>query len=128
MKSVWACMTTADRLLTLLLFLLALAGTGWLLTAPPGERILVGDGEQIVYQAGFDQTGELSFAGPLGESRLSIDADGVRVIAAPCPQKICMGMGPARHSGDLIACLPNRLLVRIVGGQAPDTAHDLISR
>ncbi|MDT8441158.1 MAG: NusG domain II-containing protein [Desulfuromonadales bacterium] len=128
MTSLWACMTGADRLLTLALTLFALAGAGWLLSAPPGERILVDDGVQIVYQGGFDRVAELSFHGPMGTSRLAIAADGVRVIEAPCPQKLCMGMGPARRSGDLIACLPNRLLVRIVGAQPAEAVHDLISR
>jgi hypothetical protein len=38
-------------------------------------------------------------------------------------------MGEARHAGDLIACVPNHLVIRIAG-QASDAGegYDIISR
>jgi hypothetical protein len=37
-----------------------------------------------------------------------------------------MGMGEVSRAGELLACVPNELLVRIEGGQE-ERSHDLIS-
>jgi hypothetical protein len=37
-------------------------------------------------------------------------------------------MGAARHAGDLIACVPNHLIIRIEGRHQENTTYDLISR
>jgi hypothetical protein len=37
-------------------------------------------------------------------------------------------MGEATHGGDLLACVPNDLLVRIDGATLRDPGYDLLSR
>lgn len=39
----------------------------------------------------------------------------VRVIEANCPDQLCVRKGAARYAGDGIVCLPNRVVVEIVG-------------
>jgi len=50
----------------------------------------------------------------------------VRIEASHCPQKICVHSGAIRRSGELLVCVPNRVVVRINGG----TEHpfDLITQ
>lgn len=121
-------MRTADRLVVLGLLLAALAGSAWLATAPPGQRVLVSDGNRVVFAAPLDTPREVDLAGPLGTTRLLITTDGARIAASPCVLKACMGMGPARRPGDLLACLPNRILVQIEGDRAGAAPYDLLSR
>lgn len=37
-----------------------------------------------------------------------------------CPQGICSHVGWIEHPGDAIVCLPNRLVLTIVGGDAAE--------
>ena len=39
------------------------------------------------------------------------------VSEANCPDKVCMGMGKISRNGEFIACLPNRLIVVVEGGE-----------
>lgn len=41
----------------------------------------------------------------------------IRIIEATCPDKICVATGFISKAGQVIACLPNRLLIEIKGKQ-----------
>jgi len=53
--------------------------------------------------------------GQLGISNILINQDGARMTASPCRTKQCVLSGAHRHVGDMIACVPNRILVTIRG-------------
>ena len=57
----------------------------------------------------------LSVAGPLGETEILISSGGVEVLDSPCRDKICIAAGKATMSGEWIACLPNRVFIRVEG-------------
>ena len=61
-----------------------------------------------------DQTFDV--AGDLGNSTLEIKQGKVRFISSPCRAKICVHAGWIQSSGQLIACVPNGVLVELVGG------------
>ncbi len=128
MKTPWQIMTGGDWLVVLLLLGASLAGLVWIATAPEGTRVVVTSGEQVLFTAPINQPHNLSFDGPLGPTRLVIDDQGVRITDSPCPRKTCISMGPARHTGDLLACVPNRILVRIDSPADPEAPYDLLSR
>ena len=46
---------------------------------------------------------------------------GVSVVSASCPDKVCVKQGEIRYEGQVIVCLPNRLIISIEGPQAPET-------
>ncbi|MBN2325179.1 MAG: NusG domain II-containing protein [Spirochaetes bacterium] len=54
-------------------------------------------------------------SGPLGITRVVIRDGEVWVSESPCKQKICVKMGHKHRVGDQIICIPNRVLVEIVG-------------
>ena len=54
-----------------------------------------------------------------GGSNVLVIGDGMAWVSeANCPDKVCMGMGKISRNGEFIACLPNRLIVVIEGGEA----------
>jgi len=53
--------------------------------------------------------------GELGSSEILLDADGVRMLSSPCSAQRCVYSGAHRHAGDMIACVPNRILITIRG-------------
>lgn len=94
-----------------------------------GARVLVNSAERTIFVADLDQDQQVDLSGPLGVTRLQIEAGSVRVISSPCRQKICIGLGEARYRGDLLACVPNRLVARIAGrADSQERGYDLLSR
>ena len=39
----------------------------------------------------------------------------ISVVAADCPDKICVRTGAISHGGEVIACVPHKLLIEIAG-------------
>lgn len=50
-----------------------------------------------------------------GTNRLVIKNGEVWVTEASCPDKICVHQGKISHDGEMIVCLPNRMVARISG-------------
>lgn len=67
----------------------------------------------------LDDDLELEVEGPLGITYVEIEDGTVRVTASPCREKICIAAGEVSQSGEWIACLPNRVFLRIEGGEDP---------
>jgi hypothetical protein len=128
MKAPWRFMTAGDWLVVLFLLTVSLAGIAWVAAAPGGTRVVVTSGEQTLFTAPLDQPRSVDLDGPLGQTHLVIDDQGVRITASPCPRKICISMGTARHTGDLLACVPNRILVHIDNPADEEAPYDLLSR
>ena len=52
-----------------------------------------------------------------GSNILVVENGEAWVSEADCPDKVCMGMGKISRNGEFIACLPNRLIVVVEGGE-----------
>lgn len=63
----------------------------------------------------LDAEETLSVPGPIGETTVVLNGGTVRITASPCRDKICITMGPISKPGAWIACMPNRVFVRITG-------------
>lgn len=122
-------MRPGDRLLVPLLLALAIGLILLQLGREPGRRIVVEVAGQVVFTAPLDQPRQVELSGPLGTTDLRIADGQARILASPCPNKVCIGMGPVAHRGELLACVPNRLLVRVEGGEGREARdYDLLSR
>jgi hypothetical protein len=117
-----------DLPLVLVLLLAAVASFCLVAGGKPGERIVVEQHGKIIFQAPLDQPRTASFAGPLGETVLAIADGGARIVSSSCPHHICQAGGTIRHRGELIACIPNRLLLRVTGPPQKESTDDLLGR
>lgn len=83
--------------------------------ATAGARVLVVENERGVQErlplAGAQRRVEL--AGALGGTRLVFGAEGARVVAASCRHETCRRQGAVSQPGEMIACAPNRLVMRV---------------
>jgi hypothetical protein len=61
---------------------------------------------------------EFDLEGPLGETHVEVADGRIHVTESPCREKICIAAGWASKSGEWIACLPNRIFIRVEGGEA----------
>jgi len=111
--------TWTDRLL----LALVLAGIvfGWL-----HIRQLAGSGEPMVdiyhgqtllaaYPLHAKKTVHFAAQGEIGISEIIIADGGVAIIDSPCNTKRCVLAGHKHRIGDMLVCLPNRILVAIRG-------------
>ncbi len=51
----------------------------------------------------------------LGKNIIHIDNNQVTMIQSTCPDQICVNMGTITEPGQMIVCLPHRLIVVIIG-------------
>lgn len=58
---------------------------------------------------------ELALSGPLGDTLVEFSSNRVRVVESPCPNKICIKTGWIEKSGQVIACLPNKVVLTLSG-------------
>ena len=128
MKAPWHFMTVGDWLVVLLLLTTSLGGIVSIAAMSEGSRVLVTCGDELCFTAPLDQPRTLVIEGPLGQTKLVIDEQGTRIVESPCPRKICVSMGVAKNTADLLACVPNRILVHIDGSSGKEVSYDLLSR
>ncbi|MEA4933891.1 MAG: NusG domain II-containing protein [Lawsonibacter sp.] len=123
-------MNKNTRIFLLLLALTAAAATGFLFLAPkkishPVARITL-DGE-VVKEIDLDQV-EVPYSFTLtGASGLTntilVEHGCIRVSEASCPDQICVHQGTISDGTVPIVCLPNHLIIEIIGGgEALDAA------
>ncbi len=62
----------------------------------------------------------ITVRGTLGPVLIGIDGSGIRILDSRCPHGLCKRMGPIQKSGDWIACIPNKLVIRIQGTSEVD--------
>lgn len=129
LKAIWRRLTPLDRLVVLVLLLAAGASFVLFGQRPRGERVVVEQAGRVVFTAPLGDERTVALPGPFGETLLAIRHGRAHIAAASCPNKVCMGMGEVSRRGELIACVPNGLLLHIEGGAADEAKdYDLLSR
>ena len=81
-------------------------------SGPPVVEIQ-GAHERWVYPLDTKKT--VSVPGPLGVTHVVLDGGGAYIHDSPCKGKIGINMGRITTAGSWVACLPNRVFVRIEG-------------
>ena len=114
-------LTPADRWILVGLLLIALLGlaVNWQWARTPGEWVVVEHNNHVVYKLPLQKNGVYSIPGDVGGLTLRISEGRAWVTESACPNKICMRMGKISHPGQLIVCVPNRLIIRIDGKTTP---------
>ncbi len=114
----------ADLLLIgVLLTVGVLLALGAVLFSRAGQTVQVRVSGHIVASYPMTEDREEIIAGANGgANRLVIRSGEVWMEEASCPDKLCVGMGVIRRSGQSIICLPNQVVVEIVGPSGKPSA------
>lgn len=56
---------------------------------------------------------------------LSVRDGSVSVCKSGCPRQTCVHHRPVSADGETIVCLPNRVVIRVIGGPEPETDYVL---
>ncbi|MBU8913195.1 MAG: NusG domain II-containing protein [Spirochaetales bacterium] len=86
--------------------------------ADPTGVSIRSDGGEFLYP--LSETRVIEVDGPIGHTHVEIKGNRVRVTESPCRDKICVAAGWLANTGDWTACLPNRVFVRVEGGERRD--------
>lgn len=128
MRALLSRMTRLDKAIVLVLLAGAVASFVSLGGGARGERVVVEREGRVLYTAPLGEDRTVSLPGPLGETVLSVHDGRAGVETASCPNKVCMGMGKIDRPGELVACVPNELLIRIEGtAGSEERDYDLLS-
>jgi len=77
-------------------------------------RVIVSDGEsEWIYP--LDEDRSLRVEGPLGVTLVLIESGRVHVHESPCGNQTCVAAGEIERPGQWVACLPNKVFVRVDG-------------
>lgn len=85
------------------------------------------DGEEIASYPLSEDREEL-LTTPYGINRVKIEGGKVRVTEADCPDKLCVYHPAASRSGEMIVCLPHKLVVQIEDGKTDPALPDGVAR
>ena len=123
-SSFWSLFTVGDFVSVALITTVAVLGLVIDRSSVEGSivRVYCIDGE---YTFGLGKRDKKSYEGPLGKTIVETTSDGVRISKSPCSKQICVRQGSIHHEGKMIACLPNRVVVTVIG---KSEAYDGLSR
>jgi hypothetical protein len=99
-------------------------GVGGARIGADSAEVEVGGKKVLTVPLGEDGIREVT--GPLGTTRIEFRGGEVRILASPCPLKICRRAGWIGSAGEMLVCLPNAVVVRLPEGPAGDL--DAVSR
>ena len=108
--------TTADKILVAALLIL----NGWLFANwgtgfSEGDWVVVTVNQKETIRLSLDQDQTTYVKGPLGLTEIEVKKGRARIVRSPCKNKVCIKSGYIRYADRLAACIPNRVVVRIVG-------------
>ncbi len=86
--------------------------------ASSAERVVINAGAET-YEYPLREDRSIEVTGPLGPTRIEIRDGHVRVVEDPGPRQICVQEGWIGQAGQWLACLPNKVLIRIEGAGEP---------
>ena len=93
---------------------------------PAGNIVCIYSGGELIYRIDTSDPGNRGeYTVTLGDSlnTVVVDADGIRVVSASCPDGLCIRQGYLRTAP--IVCLPNRLVIEWLNGA--DQPYDAIA-
>jgi len=125
-------LTTVDRWLMVALLILGLTLMGWRVwgdSSRSAQVVVTVNGETILnLELSPNQSGRYLIPLERGQAVLEVDDGAVRLqdMEGLCPRRICSHTGWIRKQGESILCVPNKLLIRILGAEGESV--DALSR
>jgi hypothetical protein len=76
-------------------------------------------GNQEIAAVNLADSSDFKVQGALGEMALRVENNGIWVRRSSCPHQVCVKQGAARRPGEMLVCVPNRMIVLIRGEAVP---------
>ena len=103
-----------DYVSILIFAALVVASVFWSAGGRNGELRVEIEASGLRHVMPLSRNGDLIVEGPVGETHVHVEDGRASVSDSDCRDKICVAMGEISRTTGWIACLPNRVFVRIV--------------
>jgi len=80
-----------------------------------GDWVVIEMNQQEVSRHRLSENRVIEVKGALGITKVEIINGKARIRHSPCKNKICIKAGDIQYADRLIACIPNRIVVRVIG-------------
>ncbi|MFO7889200.1 MAG: NusG domain II-containing protein [bacterium] len=108
-----------DYVVSLLIIFFIVIYYSMILITPSQNKIVeIIDCKNNLYRYSANDNYKLDIPGPYGVTEIQIKKGNVWVQKASCPHKTCKHMGTINQRGEMIICIPNRILIRIAGNNS----------
>ncbi|MCH8157293.1 MAG: NusG domain II-containing protein [Nitrospinae bacterium] len=108
--------TLGDKILIAALFVFnVVLFANWGMAFDKGDWVIVEVNQKEVARLPLDVNRIVHVKGPLGETEVEVREGRARIVRSPCKNKVCIKSGYIRYADRLAACIPNRVVIRIVG-------------
>ena len=95
----------------------AALGLVWMLHRAPGGSVVIRVDREVTATFPLNEDREYTIDNGWGGENHLVIRDGIACIDhANCPDKICVLQGAVSQDGEAVICLPNAVVVEIVGG------------
>ncbi len=112
-------LTKADTFLIVVLTVISLAAMlGMRGFALNGAHVTIESSDGGIVELSLAENREYAVNGPMGDTVVVIEDGAVFISDSPCPHHYCERMGKIRRRGEVIVCVPNRVIVSIKGGDS----------
>jgi len=91
-----------------------------------GEFVVVSVDGNEQFHGALSTNDTIIVHGPVGRSVIEIHEGKVRMLHSDCPTKVCVRTGSVHRQGEVIVCVPNKVLVQIMGKKK--TNFDVITK
>ena len=91
-------------------------GTFWT-ERTPGQSVVITVSGTPVDEHSLSEPATIAVEGAIGTSHLEIAEGRVRFTDSPCNGRYCVHSGWLSKSGQVAACLPNGVVVEVLGGE-----------
>lgn len=109
-------LTKYDLILIVFLIVLTLASFSLWFGGKPGRRAVILVDGKMIREFPLDGKEEvLEIQGVRGLSCVEIRQGRLRMKDSACPNKTCVKMGWIAQDGQMICCIPNRVVIKILG-------------
>ncbi|NOZ62596.1 MAG: NusG domain II-containing protein [Calditrichaeota bacterium] len=118
---IWQELTTGDKILVIFLVFASLASMALLRAGQEtGSAVEIKIKNAPYATLPLNQDTTFTVTGAIGETQIAIAGSRVRVLKSDCRQKICVKTGWVSRSGELIVCVPNQVVISVIGKKKED--------
>jgi hypothetical protein len=106
-----------EFLIIFILLIIALFAFSFLKTSGQGATVEIRIAQKLYGTYDLNINQEIHILDDKGHSLLTclINDGTIKVISSECPDKICVDEGSIMLSGQTIVCLPNKVVIKIIG-------------
>ncbi|MDR3216296.1 MAG: NusG domain II-containing protein [Clostridiaceae bacterium] len=101
-------------IIVVVLVLVILGLTVWTAMRPRGTYAEVYEEGRLIYTLSLDENREVSVGGE-EHFVITVKDGAVFVSHSDCPEQYCVYAGAISSAGSMIACVPNKIVIRITG-------------